>query len=85
MCRGSAAARNGALRLDIDALDDKEDLEPRGRIVDRRQRGNEVRDDGSLAVERHQHGVERQQLRVDADGRRLVGRHRGRDEVPQRG
>ncbi len=52
--------RSGAydvLRLGIDSLKDEEDLKPRSRIVDRGQRGNEMRDDGSFAVERHQHGV----------------------------
>ena len=80
--------RSGAydvLRLDIDSFKDEEDLEPRSRIVDGGQRGNEMRDDGGLAVERHQHGVERQQLRINADGWRLDGRCWGRDEVPQSG
>jgi hypothetical protein len=68
---GKPRGVQSGLRLAIDALDDKEDLEPHSQIVDRRQRRNEMLDDGSFAVERHQHGVERQQLRIDADGRRL--------------
>lgn len=83
--RGKRRRPQRRLRLAIHALDDEDDLEPRGRIVESRQCLKKMGDDARLAVERHEHRVERHQLHLDAHGRRLGGEICPREEEPKRG